>query len=220
MRSLIFTAACRLFRCSRWDLGPWSGIEPGLPALGAWSLSHWTTRVVPKFSVLCTLSIYIEKEIPRRVSIFNGHCVTSPCPMNKLRETIRIYKDYSEHSKCPSENKNIQFNIFPKSKCQNYKNWLFWHPRLLLAQAISQGSWVLSPFLAYLTRISSGQNFEIGQACVWWFCSFSESLIFLNISSYFFQTTGYLLFFSWHPHYILEWIYSMWFFSTRLNMPF
>ena len=30
-----------------WDLGPWSGIEPGPPAVGAWSLNHCTTREVP-----------------------------------------------------------------------------------------------------------------------------------------------------------------------------
>ena len=30
-----------------WDLVPWSGIEPGPPALGAWSLRHRTTREVP-----------------------------------------------------------------------------------------------------------------------------------------------------------------------------
>ena len=30
-----------------WALVPWSGIEPGAPALGARSLSHWTTREVP-----------------------------------------------------------------------------------------------------------------------------------------------------------------------------
>ena len=30
-----------------WDLVPWPGIEPGPPALGGWSLSHWTTRKVP-----------------------------------------------------------------------------------------------------------------------------------------------------------------------------
>ena len=29
------------------DLVPWPRIEPGPPALGAWSLSHWTTREVP-----------------------------------------------------------------------------------------------------------------------------------------------------------------------------
>ena len=29
------------------DLAPRAGIEPRPPALGAWSLSHWTTREVP-----------------------------------------------------------------------------------------------------------------------------------------------------------------------------
>ena len=29
------------------DLVPWLGIEPNPPVLGAWSLSHWTTREVP-----------------------------------------------------------------------------------------------------------------------------------------------------------------------------
>ena len=33
--------------CGIWDLIPWSGIEPGPLSLGAWSLSHWTTREVP-----------------------------------------------------------------------------------------------------------------------------------------------------------------------------
>ena len=30
-----------------WDLVPWLDIKPGPPALGAWSLNHWTTREVP-----------------------------------------------------------------------------------------------------------------------------------------------------------------------------
>ena len=30
-----------------WDLVPWPGIKPRLPALGMWSLNHWTTRVLP-----------------------------------------------------------------------------------------------------------------------------------------------------------------------------
>ena len=36
-----------LLSCCLWDLVPWPGIEPGPPALGAQSLSHWTTREVP-----------------------------------------------------------------------------------------------------------------------------------------------------------------------------
>ena len=30
-----------------WSLAPWPGIEPKPLAMGAWSLSHWTTREVP-----------------------------------------------------------------------------------------------------------------------------------------------------------------------------
>ena len=36
----VIVAGCRI-------LVPWPEIKPGLPALGAWSLSHWTTREVP-----------------------------------------------------------------------------------------------------------------------------------------------------------------------------
>ena len=57
----IFTVAFENFSCGMWtlscimcDLVPWPGIEPGPPALGAWSLSHWTTREVlePRFLFL------------------------------------------------------------------------------------------------------------------------------------------------------------------------
>ena len=35
------------FSCGMWHVWvPQTGIEPGLPTLGAWSLSHWTTREV------------------------------------------------------------------------------------------------------------------------------------------------------------------------------
>ena len=36
-----------IFSCSIWDLVPWAGIECWPPALGVWSLNHWTTREVP-----------------------------------------------------------------------------------------------------------------------------------------------------------------------------
>ena len=39
----ILVVTCRIFNlhCSMCDLVPWAGIEPGPPALGVWSLSHW-----------------------------------------------------------------------------------------------------------------------------------------------------------------------------------
>ena len=54
-------AACEDFCCSKWDLVPWPGIEPRPPALGVWSLSHWTTRKVPLaffFKKRCFYFIY------------------------------------------------------------------------------------------------------------------------------------------------------------------
>ena len=46
--------ACRLFSCGTQTLScgmqglvPQTGIEPRLPALGVWSLTHWPTREVP-----------------------------------------------------------------------------------------------------------------------------------------------------------------------------
>ena len=51
---LIFIATCGILSCSTWDLVSWPGIEHGPPALGAWSLSHWTTREVPLVRSLVT----------------------------------------------------------------------------------------------------------------------------------------------------------------------
>ena len=36
-----------IFNCGTWDLVLWPGMEPGPPALGVLSLSHWTTRKDP-----------------------------------------------------------------------------------------------------------------------------------------------------------------------------
>ena len=51
----VLVAGCKIFSCGIqslscciWDLVPWSWIEPGPPALGAWNLSHWTAKEVPK----------------------------------------------------------------------------------------------------------------------------------------------------------------------------
>ena len=35
-----------------WDLVPWPRMEPGPPALGAGSLSHWTIREIPLYHLL------------------------------------------------------------------------------------------------------------------------------------------------------------------------
>ena len=45
----IFSCIMQGLSCSRWDLIPRPGTERLPPALGAWSLSHWTIREVPIF---------------------------------------------------------------------------------------------------------------------------------------------------------------------------
>jgi len=40
---IFFSCGMQTLSCSTWDLVPW----PQMGALGAWSLSHWTTREVP-----------------------------------------------------------------------------------------------------------------------------------------------------------------------------
>ena len=41
-----FSCGMPTLSCGMWDLVPRAGIELGAPALGAWSLSHWTIREV------------------------------------------------------------------------------------------------------------------------------------------------------------------------------
>ena len=48
----VLVAACGIFSCGMWDLVPWQGIEPRLPAMGVRSLGHWTTREVPQLTCL------------------------------------------------------------------------------------------------------------------------------------------------------------------------
>ena len=38
----IFAVACRTYSCGMWDIVSWPGIKPSPPALGAWSLRHWS----------------------------------------------------------------------------------------------------------------------------------------------------------------------------------
>ena len=40
----VLSMMCGIFSCSMCYLVPWPGVEPGSSALGAWSLSHWSTK--------------------------------------------------------------------------------------------------------------------------------------------------------------------------------
>ena len=47
-----------------WDLFHWPGIEPGPSALGAQSLSHWTTGEVPHLLFLFPLFLLPQLLLP------------------------------------------------------------------------------------------------------------------------------------------------------------
>ena len=45
--------------CGLWDPVPWREMESGPPALGSWSLSHWTTSVVPPWCCLFSILLMV-----------------------------------------------------------------------------------------------------------------------------------------------------------------
>ena len=81
----IFDLHCGMrgpFNCSMWNLVPHPGIEPRPPALGAQSLSHWTTKEVPiALSLALSLSYQITHSIWYKkhhfLLIFISPCVTT-----------------------------------------------------------------------------------------------------------------------------------------------
>ena len=44
-----------------WDLVPQPGIEPRPPALGVWSLTHWTTKEVPEGALLLCFVVVVKR---------------------------------------------------------------------------------------------------------------------------------------------------------------
>ena len=59
--------------CSLWDLLPRQRLEPRPPALGAQSLSHWTTRDVPKHTIF--LKLHFKYLIMRFIQIYPFLCL-------------------------------------------------------------------------------------------------------------------------------------------------
>ena len=64
--------------CGMWDLVSWSGIEPRPPALGTWSLSHWTTREIPG------VSSWSDKNVLKLLVVMGAHL----CKYTKKHQII------------------------------------------------------------------------------------------------------------------------------------
>ena len=71
-----FLVAIRIvFSCGMWGLVP--GIQPRPPALGAWSLSHWTPR-----EVLTQTLIVWSPRLPGKIFVCRWHLSPSWLPGN------------------------------------------------------------------------------------------------------------------------------------------
>ena len=94
----IFSCGMQTLSCGMRDLVPWPGVEPRPPALGAWSLSHWTIREVP-------LSIYFYLLCPSALAWAPIPCHLSPgwlywCPSGFLLLTPFLF--------------NLSFTLLPE----------------------------------------------------------------------------------------------------------
>ena len=72
--------ACRI-------LAPQPGMEPGLPALGMQSFSHWTTREVPELSIFDNPSRVVVWEKKRKARC---HFVKLVDEVIELKETVML----------------------------------------------------------------------------------------------------------------------------------
>ena len=71
----------RTLSCGMWALVPWPGIEPWPPALGAWSLSHWTTKEVPDIRFLTRQEFkFFQSSASDKIN----SCVWSPAIVSRL----------------------------------------------------------------------------------------------------------------------------------------
>ena len=66
-----------------WDLVPWPGIEPGPPALGEQSLSHWTTREVPSATPLVDVLQFLSHLPDALCSYFQSWATLTVLVINK-----------------------------------------------------------------------------------------------------------------------------------------
>ena len=78
----IFDLHCsmRTLSWGMWDLVLWPGVEPQPPALGAWSVSHWTTREVPIYFLESTM--YLQSPAPLHMLLSAWNAL--PCLVTSL----------------------------------------------------------------------------------------------------------------------------------------
>ena len=94
--SSIFIAACGIFSYGMrvlsygmWDLVSWSGVKPGPPTLGAWTLSHWATREVPELPYFSVRKLMSKKAVTcSRSKSFSNRSGTKNLGLQMLRPVL------------------------------------------------------------------------------------------------------------------------------------
>ena len=98
-------------------LVPQPGMEPNPPALGAWSLNHWTTRKIPFYLALNHWNFLWIRKIKPKIKLVNS--------VRKTRITaIATENVWSAKPKCPLLNKVFDpcFKWLPNVLCMNCQN--------------------------------------------------------------------------------------------------
>ena len=143
--SFLFNFGMWTLNCSLWDLVPWPGIEPRPPALGAQSLSHWTTREVPKsnFWWMGKPCFLLDKYQDFFVCLFLAIRICS-----SRRETDTISEDLGM-----SKQKSV-LNLYFRTGCVSFTRWC-------------QDGWFLGAGVCLLEPRSKGSRVTLQSQC-WW----------------------------------------------------
>ena len=93
LKKYIYLLGCTRSLLQHTNLVPWLGIEPRLPALGVWSLSHWTTREVSTFHFFRSFSIGQNSFI-----ILFSRFIFFNCGSYKTYHVKFTFSDFEEYS--------------------------------------------------------------------------------------------------------------------------
>ena len=110
--------------CSTWDPVPWAGIGPRPLALGAWNLSHWTTREVPSHYALKSKKKGFkngEKIFYAQIRSVARSCPTLCDPMNRSTPGLPVQHQLPEFTETRPSSQGchpaISSSVVPFSSC-------------------------------------------------------------------------------------------------------
>ena len=116
----ILSCGRRTLGCSTWDLVPLTGSNLGpLPALGVWSLGHWTTRQVP-------LNFFLWKNQMPKLSLFFPLAVPWQLGLRNINQTqsLRYASLKVRHGRTEAWG-HLGFMLVKLARLSSSINWFF-----------------------------------------------------------------------------------------------